>query len=107
MLDAALFEPGAWQPDGPKPVPATIPAADRAAMATPAGLLFQELTHAPAPLLRSLSTLVYNALELDAGRSAAIVISHDLPRSPTISPRARRGAVRRLPPPTSPRADLA
>ena len=68
MLDAALFEPGQWQPDQAKASPSHVPAADRAAMATPAGLLFQELTHAPAPLLVALRTIMHNALELDAGR---------------------------------------
>ena len=41
VLDAALFEPGQWQPDQTKASPSHVPAADRAAMATPAGLLFQ------------------------------------------------------------------
>ena len=45
VLDAALFEPGGWQPDAPKPMPETVPAPDRACLATPCGLLFQELTH--------------------------------------------------------------
>ena len=41
-LDAALFEPGAWQPpDVPKGLPLTIPAPTRAHLATPAGTLFQ------------------------------------------------------------------
>ena len=45
VLDAALFEPGGWQPNAPKPMPETVPAPDRACLATPCGLLFQELTH--------------------------------------------------------------
>ena len=44
VLDAALFEPGGWQPDAPKPMPETVPAPDRACLATPCGLLFQAPT---------------------------------------------------------------
>ena len=51
ILDAALFEPGRWQPNTPKEMPEHIPAPSRAHLATPAGLLFQELTHSPAVLL--------------------------------------------------------
>ena len=42
VLDAALFEPGAWQPDLPKAMPSKIPAPDRNHLTTPCGLLFQE-----------------------------------------------------------------
>ena len=63
VLDASLFEPGAWQPDVAKGIPARIPAPDRGAMATPAGLLFQVLlplpSHVLPPLARRISTCFY------------------------------------------------
>ena len=68
LLDAALFEPGAWQPDAPKAMPKTVPAETRDHLATPVGLLCQELTHSPVLLLASLQSLLDNALDLDAGR---------------------------------------
>ena len=54
MLDAACFEPGLFQPDAPRPMPTQLPALDREVFATPAGLLVNELQHAPTPLLASL-----------------------------------------------------
>ena len=67
MLDAACFEPGLFQPDAPRPLPTQLPAPDREVFATPAGLLVNELQHAPAPLLASLLEIGRHALELDAG----------------------------------------
>ena len=68
MLDAALFEPGDWHPDAPRPPPASIPAPGRSSFATPAGLLLNELQCAPTPLLAHLLELARNALDLDMGR---------------------------------------
>jgi len=68
VLDAAIFEPGLWQPNAPKPMPATVPAENRKHLATPTGLLFQELTHSPAVTLGCMQTLLDNALDMDAGR---------------------------------------
>jgi len=68
VLDAAIFEPGLWQPNAPKPMPVTVPAENRKHLATPVGLLFQELTHSPAVTLGCLQTLLDNALDMDAGR---------------------------------------
>ena len=71
-LDAALFEPGEWQPpDKPKAAPLVIPGPDRDHLATPAGCLLQELTHSPAAILTSVKALLENALELDPGRYLA------------------------------------
>ena len=67
MLDAACFEPGLFQPDAPRPMPTQLPALDREVFATPAGLLVNELQHAPTPLLASLLEIGRHALELDAG----------------------------------------
>jgi hypothetical protein len=47
MLDGVLFEPGEWQPDVERKLPTHIPAVDKQFLATPAGLLFNELQHAP------------------------------------------------------------
>jgi hypothetical protein len=79
VLDAALFEPGAWQPDTPKAMPTKIPAPDRSHLATPCGLLFQELTHSPSVLLDSVVALLDNAVESDVGRyngsgSSAVIL---------------------------------
>jgi len=68
MLDAALYEPGEWHPDVPKVAPTTVPTMDRSVLATPAGLLFNELTHSPAASVAAIVTIVENALDLDAGR---------------------------------------
>ena len=95
-LDAAIFEPGEWQPaDAPKTLPTVCsahpptritlgmqvlitappplfpqvcPAPDRRHLATAAGTLFQELTHSPSVVLGSVKSILENALELDPGR---------------------------------------
>ena len=70
LLEAALFEPGAWQPTAVRPLPTHIPPrpAERAAvLGTPLGLLFNELVHAPATLLASLTAMVCTALDMETG----------------------------------------
>ncbi|KAL1530323.1 hypothetical protein AB1Y20_001232 [Prymnesium parvum] len=78
VLDAALFEPGAWHPDVAKTMPSKIPSPNRSHLATPTGLLFQELTHSPAVILDSINTILENAIEADVGRysgsGSAVVI---------------------------------
>ena len=61
VLDAALFEPGEWQPDEPKALPALIPAPNRAHLHTPCGLLLHELSHSPDVPLASVVAIVQNA----------------------------------------------
>ena len=105
-LDAALFEPGEWQPpDKPKAAPLVIPGPDRDHLATPAGCLLQELTHSPAAILTSVKALLENALELDPGRylagGAAEVLlyrrgSPSASRASVLPPLARVGEVRGL-----------
>ena len=68
LLDAALFEPGEWQADAPKPLPKLIPAPDRTHLATRAGILFNELTHSPSASVSAVTAILDNALDLDAGR---------------------------------------
>jgi len=70
LLEAALFEPGAWQPAAVRPLPTHIPPrpTERAAvLGTPLGLLFNELVHAPATLLASLTAMVCTALDMETG----------------------------------------
>jgi len=43
MLDGVIFEPGEWQATEAKSVPVVVPAPDREHLATPLGLLFNEL----------------------------------------------------------------
>ena len=67
VLDAVLFEPGPWAPPGRAAVPPEIPAPTRAHMATPAGLLFHELSVAPAPLVDAAEEILALSLEMDTG----------------------------------------
>ncbi|CAE7946614.1 unnamed protein product, partial [Symbiodinium sp. KB8] len=69
VLDAALFEPGQWQSKqaavtGP---PSAVPAPDRNHLATPAGLLFNELLRSPRVLLDTTRLLLDVAVEKDPG----------------------------------------
>jgi len=71
IMDAVLFEPGPWSPPESTTVPKEIPAATRAHMATPSGLLMHELIYCPAPLVDSAEELLALSLELDTGRHDA------------------------------------
>ena len=64
-LDAALFEPGLWQAEAHKQPPQQIPAPSRAHLATPAGILINELTRSPAAVGDSILSLTGLALELE------------------------------------------
>ena len=69
LLDAVVFEPCTYQPPClPVALPELIPSVNRNHLATPAGLLIQELTHAPRPLFVAVHRILENALELDIGR---------------------------------------
>ena len=68
VLEAALFEPGAWQEEPRRRPPTHVPLAqsERATvLATPLGLLFNELVHSPTLLLDPLERLLDMALDLD------------------------------------------
>eukprot|EP00966_Prymnesium_polylepis_P316201 7306084-Prymnesium_polylepis.1 len=71
VLEAAIFEPGAWQETPERRVPAEIPARDpegRAqVLATPLGLLLNELRVAPQLVLEPLERLLAMALDMDTG----------------------------------------
>jgi len=80
LLEAALFEPGPWQPSATRPLPTHIPPrpSERAAqLGTPQGLLFNELVNAPGSLLTSLNAMVGTALDMETGSfegaSAAVI----------------------------------
>lgn len=68
MLDATLFEPGEWLPPAGSPAVTEVPAPSRAPFATAAGLLVNEMQHAPEGLAASLLEIGTNALELDPGK---------------------------------------
>ena len=86
VLEAALFEPGAYAADedparthrdgsgGLAPLPEKVPPEKkeerRELLATPLGLLFNELVHAPAVILTALRQMLTVALDMDTGSSA-------------------------------------
>lgn len=87
VLEAALFEPGPWQPEPPLPTHVPPKASERASvLGTPLGLLFNELVHAPAFLLSSLTAMVGTALDMETGTheggSAAVSSLPPEPRPP-------------------------
>ena len=63
-----MFEPGGWQAAPTKAVPVEVPSLSRDCFGTPAGLLINELQHAPELIVASLIELGRNALDLDMGR---------------------------------------
>ncbi len=67
ILDSVLFEPGLWHPNRPKTVPSNVPTEDRTFLATPLGLLFNELKMSPHAVIKPVTQLLENALELDPG----------------------------------------
>ena len=70
-LDAALYEPGLWQRAPFKRLPELVPAREREHLATPSGILFNELVRSPAGVTGPLLRLIELALELDSGRYSA------------------------------------
>ena len=68
VLDACLFEPGAWQEALNKERPTKVPAAKRDHLSTPCGLLFNELEKSPHNIVRCIDKMLEISLELDPGR---------------------------------------
>mmetsp|Transcript_14534 Transcript_14534/g.21938 ORF Transcript_14534/g.21938 Transcript_14534/m.21938 type:complete len:1946 (+) Transcript_14534:90-5927(+) len=68
VLDAALYEPSLWQPPGADAPRGLIPTVDRRELATPCGLLFNELRCSPRGVAMALDDMLDAALELDTGR---------------------------------------
>ena len=72
-LSAAVFEPGNWRPPAGSmaaPLITEVPAADRSALATSAGLLINELRTSPAAIVLVLEEILELTLEMDVGRYA-------------------------------------
>ena len=55
ILDSVLFEPGEWRPLEALAPSEEVPARDRTPLATPFGLLFNELVHSPSATLQVFS----------------------------------------------------
>ena len=53
VIDACLFEPGLWEPPSGKEMPEYVPARTRGHLATPLGLLFNELLASPRNILQA------------------------------------------------------
>jgi len=68
VLDAAMFEPSLWQHKLKKMCPPEVPAPDREHLATPCGLLLNELVKSPEVLLNSLEAMLEMTLDMDTGR---------------------------------------
>eukprot|EP01012_Entosiphon_sulcatum_P062087 TRINITY_DN8821_c0_g1_i1.p1 TRINITY_DN8821_c0_g1~~TRINITY_DN8821_c0_g1_i1.p1 ORF type:complete len:4205 (-),score=604.71 TRINITY_DN8821_c0_g1_i1:28-12642(-) len=68
VLESCLFDPGLWQEALEKQCPDFIPAPNRDHLATPVGLLFNELQKSPKGILASLDSLLTIVLEKDTGR---------------------------------------
>jgi hypothetical protein len=79
VLDCVMFEPGQWQAEAIRPRAENIPTTpeENGVMATPLGLLFNELHFAQEAVTGPIEQMVHNVLELDSGRF-----------SPTSSPAA-------------------
>jgi len=68
VVDACLFEPGLWQAEAVKAMPKLIPPPNRSHLATPVGLLFNELQISPLPVLGCVEKILDIALDLNTGR---------------------------------------
>jgi len=67
LLESCLFEPGKYLPLGYKNVPEYVPTPDKTQLASPYGLLINELVYSPEYVLTTTTTLVKLALNLDTG----------------------------------------
>jgi len=69
VIDACLFEPSLYQSeiDAQSP-PDTVPVKNRSSLATPAGLLFNELQRCPHVVLAAIEDMIFYAIELDVGK---------------------------------------
>jgi hypothetical protein len=69
IIDSVVFEPGQWHPPNKEKImPAVVPSEDRTFLATPLGLLFNELKMSPEVILKPLAQLLECALDLDPGK---------------------------------------
>ena len=67
LLDGVLFEPGRHAAFGNNQAPLMVPAEDKKLLATPFGILFNELQRSPKALCASLLSLLKQGLECDSG----------------------------------------
>ncbi|KYK65659.1 EF hand domain-containing protein [Toxoplasma gondii TgCatPRC2] len=67
VFSAVLFEPWHFQHEETKKAPDLVPPASRSYLATPLGLLFNELQHSPQTLLSSLGELLAIAIDRETG----------------------------------------
>ena len=58
VVDSCLFEPGHWQAEAAREAPGMIPDLSRLSLATPCGLLVNELVNAPQDMMTSLSKML-------------------------------------------------
>lgn len=72
VLDAALFEPGAWQDSPLKTVISEVPQENREHLCSSVGLLFNELMMAPKLVLQSVQTILERVIDMDTGKYSAI-----------------------------------
>ena len=68
VLDAVLFEPAQWKSENFIKSEGLVPSPNRELMATPCGLLFNELQKSPNVILKSIDEMIDFALELDTGK---------------------------------------
>lgn len=73
VFDACLFEPSLFRPPEQGPLLGWVPTMDRRELATPCGLLFNELRCAPSGVVAALDDMLDAALELDTGRYSPTV----------------------------------
>jgi len=67
ILDDVLFQPDRFASDGAEVAPTFIPTRKRQELATPYGLLINELHRSPKVIVDSVSELLKQALDLDTG----------------------------------------
>lgn len=72
VLDAALFEPGAWQDNPVKTAIAEVPVEAREHLCSSVGLLFNELMMAPKLVLQSIQTILERVVDMDTGKYSSI-----------------------------------
>ena len=72
VLDAALFEPGAWQEDIVKSCPDQVPAPKRDHLCTPVGLLFNEIITAPHILFKAVQHMLEKVIDMDTGKYSGV-----------------------------------
>lgn len=72
VLDAALFEPGAWKARDNVATPQQVPAQDRDHLHTVTGLLFNEILMSPNVVLTSINHMLEKALDMDTGKFSEI-----------------------------------